>query len=180
MDIEMIQKLFSESQIACARRGLQFEKSSTHLLIYHPNTVDAETERDLQHSEELTGRMLKFYATVGHCFITLEQRPTPFMCAMRPWIISAEKCPNALARVNDLNMETTLQKVTLAKGFYYDLDDPSPKYRGFISVNVPIPENGLTRRDLETITTRLLAVPVEEILEAEDTSEPSPASPSAS
>lgn len=165
MNLAMTRKLLTNSQLVCVSRGVDLSSSRTHLLVYHPRTVDRQTDLDLRTSNTITDRMLWFYISVPHCFLTIKKEPVPWLRAMRPWIIPADSSKKILERINALNMETSLQKIVLSDGLFFDGKDPTPHHRGWLTLTAPVPEREFTTGDLETIITRLMAVPVEKILQ---------------
>lgn len=165
MNLAMTRKLMTNSQLECVTRGFDLSLSKTHLLVYHPRTVDPQTDLDLRTSRTMTVRMLSFYLSVPHCFLTIKKEPVVWLRAMRPWIIPSDSSQNILERINALNKEASLQKIVLSDGLFFDGKNPTPHHRGWLTLTAPVPERGFTTGDLETIITRMMAVPVEKILQ---------------
>lgn len=165
MNLLTIERLLRNSVLECVTRGVDLSPSKTHLLVYHPQTVDRQTDLDLRTSKRITKRLQLFYISVPHCFLAFYRKPVGFLRAMRPWIIPADAAPKVLERINALNKETSLQKIVLSDGLFFDGEDPTPHYRGWVTLTTPVPEMGFTTSDIEIIVTRLMAVPVESILQ---------------
>lgn len=165
-----IKKIMAESSLSCVNRGPDLSQSKDHLLVYHPKTVDEKTDKDLRRTGTVNDRVLWFGVSESYCFLQIDKLPSPHIHALRLWTIPLyEDRSILLARINRLNRETTFQKITVSEKttkWRLSEDQGIPAAKGTISIYAPIPENGLTYRDIETITMRLLAVPVEEKLTA--------------
>jgi hypothetical protein len=163
MKITDFRKLLANSELACVSRGPDLVASKDHLLIYHPNLVDELTEKDLRKAKTITDRVLWFGAEGRYCFLMYDKEPIPSITVFRIWRISLiEDRVKLLDRINRLNKETTIQKVTLSEKPKRRPGSKDQSISGTISVSVPVPANGITLEDVELIIKRLLVVPVED------------------
>jgi hypothetical protein len=165
--LSAIKKLLEGLSLSVVGRGPGMAPSKEHLMVYSSNQVDGATEKDLRSVRVMNDRVLWFGVGGRYFFVSSHQSPRPHISVFRLWGVSLnESRDKLLDRINRLNRETTVQKVTVGDTVtkYPGIKDKT--VHGTISVDILIPKNGLAREDLESAIKSLLVVPVEDKLEA--------------